>query len=89
MPRRYTEGQLAHVLREANAKDWADVLDFLQARPDLTGLDHDRLHEREDDLAKLKDRGGRFSREAAAVHRTIEALRPARIVPGADLDARR
>jgi hypothetical protein len=81
MARRYTQEQLAHVLRDANAKDWGDVLDYLEARPDRTALTYDQLAEMEDDLAKLKDRGERYRPDAAAVHRAIESIQPSRIFP--------
>ena len=82
MARRYAEAQLGGVLRDANGKDWGDVLAYLEARPDRTDLDHDQVAELEDDLAKLKDRGEPFRRDASAVYRSIEAVQPSRVVPG-------
>jgi hypothetical protein len=82
MARRYSEAQLGHVLQDANAKDWSDVLAYLEARPDRTALDHDQLAELEDDLEKLKDRGAPFRADAAAAYGAIEAIQPSRVVPG-------
>ena len=82
MARRYSEAQLRDVLRDANAKDWGDVLAYLEARPDGAGLDRDQLAELTDDLEKLKDRGEPFRTDAAAVYGAIEAVQPSRIVPG-------
>ena len=82
MARRYSEAQLGDVLRDANAKDWGDVLAYLEARPDRADLDHDQVAELEDDLEKLKDRGEPFRRDAAALCRLIEAIQPSRVVPG-------
>jgi hypothetical protein len=82
MARRYTEKQLARALRGAHAKDWGDLLGYLEARPDASGLEHDRLAEMEDDVAKLEDRGEPFRADAAAVYRAVEASQPSRVVPG-------
>ena len=82
MARRYSEAELGRVLGDASAKDWGDVLAYLEARPDRAGLDHDGLAELEDDLATLKDRGEPCRIDAAAVYRAIEAIQPSRVVPG-------
>ena len=81
MARRYSEAELGRVLRDATAKNWSDVLAYLEARSDRTGLTYDQLAELEDDLETLKDRGEPFHPDAAAAYREIEALQPSRIVP--------
>lgn len=79
MARRYTRQQLAQVMNDANAKDWQDVLDYLEgAGAERSGLVHDERAELEEDLEKLKDRGEPFSRDATTVYRIIESIQPVR-----------
>jgi hypothetical protein len=82
MARRYSEPELGRVLRDASAKDWSDVLGYLEARPDRTGLTYDQRAELEDDIDKLKERGEPFRTDPAAVYRAIEAIQPSRVFPG-------
>jgi hypothetical protein len=79
MVRRYSERQLASVMRASGATSWQDALDYLAARVDgLPDVDRPEVDAMRDDMEEMKRRGEPFTLDARMLYGTIEAVCGAR-----------
>jgi hypothetical protein len=72
--RRYSERQLASVVRAAGASSWQEALDYLAVHADgLPDVDPPEVEAMREELEEMKRRGEPFTLEVRMLYGVIEA----------------
>jgi hypothetical protein len=75
MARRYSERQLASVLRAAGARSWQELLDYLAGHVDgLPDADPATVDAMREDLEEMKRHGEPFDLDTRMLYGTIDAF---------------